>query len=214
MSTAREAIFRRIRQSLGRTDRGAPPPSSWRAALESDVRPRLDREPVDNFVHKLESVSGTVQRIDSSSSLIDALAEHLDRHRLGTRLSAAEYPVLAGIEWPAEWEIHTGPARGDDRVSVTGAFAGVAETGTVVILSSPESPTTLNFLPDDHIVVLRSEQIVAHLEDVWQRLREHTPGLPRTVNLITGPSRTADVEQTIQLGAHGPRRFHVILIEA
>ncbi len=96
---------------------------------------------------------------------------------------------------------------------MTAAFAGIAETGTLVLLSDAQSPTTLNFLPDVHVVVLRREQIVRRIEDVWQRLRDEVAGMPRTVNFITGPSRTADIEQTIQLGAHGPRSLHVILIE-
>jgi L-lactate dehydrogenase complex protein LldG len=100
-------------------------------------------------------------------------------------------------------------------VSVTGAFAAIAETGTLMLLSGPSGPTTLNFLPDNHIVVLRASQLVGAYEEAWGRLRElYGPGkLPRTVNLITGPSRTADIEQTIQLGAHGPRRLHILVVE-
>jgi L-lactate utilization protein LutC len=101
---------------------------------------------------------------------------------------------------------------GSDLVTVTGAYAAVAETGSVVLLSSAESPTTLNFLPDDHLVVVRESQIVAHIEDVWTRMRKDKRAMPRTVNFISGPSKTADVEQTIQEGAHGPRRLHVILV--
>jgi len=80
-------------------------------------------------------------------------------------------------------------------------------------LSGANSPTSLNFLPDNYLCILRRERLVKHIEDVWQRLRDEHTGLPRAINFITGPSRTADVEQTIQLGAHGPRRLHVILLE-
>jgi L-lactate dehydrogenase complex protein LldG len=120
---------------------------------------------------------------------------------------------LNEIDWPQSLTIEHRPARREDRIAVTGAFAGIAETGTLVLLSSPGSPTTLNFLPDVHIAVLRREQIVTHIEDVWTRLRAQSKAMPRTVNMITGPSRTADIEQTIQLGAHGPRSLHVILVE-
>ena len=125
----------------------------------------------------------------------------------------SNHPVLNPIEWPEEWKIEQRPARGEDTVSITGAHAGIAETGTVAILSGADSPSTLNFLPDDHIVVIRMDQIVSHFEDLWWLLQKQDLDIPRTVNLITGPSRTADVEQTIQLGAHGPRRFHVVLVE-
>ena len=92
-----------------------------------------------------------------------------------------------------------------------GAFAGVAETGTLIMRSGPNHPTTLNFLPDTHIVVIRKSQVVGTYEDAWDRLREGD--MPRTVNLITGASRTGDIEQTIFMGAHGPRRMHIVLVE-
>ena len=106
-----------------------------------------------------------------------------------------------------------------------------------MLASGPGTPSTLNFLPDTHIVVLHAGQVVASYEDGWDLLRalcqddrrplagevdrptgrperaNASPLLPRTVNLITGPSRTGDIEQRIQLGAHGPRRLHVVLVE-
>src|SRR3546814_21166695 len=110
-----------------------------------------------------------------------------------------------------------GKTEGQDVVSVTAAFAGIAETGKRMLHSGPERPTTLNFLPDTHIVVLRAGQVVGPYEDAWARLRQARRDagrdFPRTVNLITGPSRTADIEQTVQLGAHGPRRLHIVIIE-
>ena len=119
---------------------------------------------------------------------------------------------LDGIPWPNTLGIRRGRSDGKDLVSVTGAFAGVAETGTLVLASGPEAPTTLNFLPDDHIVVLREHRLVRYLEDAWALLRKELGGMPRTVNCITGPSKTADVEQVIQEGAHGPRRLLVVLV--
>ena len=132
--------------------------------------------------------------------------------RAGHDVHVIAGPPLPELAWPADWELARRPAAGDDHVSVTGAFAAIAETGSLVMLSGPGHPTSLNFLPDDHIVVLRASQVVAHMEDVWALLRARDGGMPRTVNIITGPSRTADVEQTIQLGAHGPRRLHVVLV--
>jgi L-lactate dehydrogenase complex protein LldG len=96
---------------------------------------------------------------------------------------------------------------------VTPCFAAIAETGSVVLLSSAQTPTTLNFVPDDHIVVLGTAQIVWHIEDVWQRLRARGTSLPRAVNIVSGPSRTADIEQVVQLGVHGPRRVHLLVVD-
>jgi L-lactate dehydrogenase complex protein LldG len=80
--------------------------------------------------------------------------------------------------------------------------------------SGPDHPVTLNLLPDTHIVVLNEADIVGGYEEVWMMLRQRygKDGMPRTVNTITGPSRTADIEQTIELGAHGPRRLHIVVV--
>jgi L-lactate utilization protein LutC len=88
----------------------------------------------------------------------------------------------------------------------------VAESGGVVTLSGPDTPSTLNFVPENHIVVVHASQVLRHLEDVWTLWRDSGRPMPRTLNIISGPSRTADIEQTIQLGAHGPRRLHILLL--
>jgi L-lactate dehydrogenase complex protein LldG len=142
---------------------------------------------------------------------------YLKGSNLPPKIKLAPDPDLQGLDWTRGGllEVASGRAAASDEVSVTGAFAGIAETGTLMLLSGPSGPTTLNFLPDNHIVVLRVSQVVGAYEEAWGRLRElYGPGkLPRTVNLITGPSRTADIEQTIQLGAHGPRRLHILVVE-
>jgi len=111
-------------------------------------------------------------------------------------------------------EVTTGASDGTQLASVSHASGGVAETGTLILVSGPDNPTTLNFLPDNHIVVLDAKDVAGDYETIWQRLRERFGAgiMPRTVNMITGPSRSADIEQTLILGAHGPRRLHVILV--
>ncbi len=213
MSAARDEIFTRIRRSLRRDAPLAAPPAHRSQAPESNVRPRLEKDPLECFIDKVHAAAGTVDRISAISDVVQATSDYLHRHGLEPRLVVASHPLISELAWPAEWKIHAGPARGEDHIGVGAAFAGVAETGTLVMLSGADNPTTLNFLPDDHIVVVSALQIVAHLEDAWRLMRDSVTAMPRTVNLITGPSRTADVEQTIQLGAHGPRRLHVIVIE-
>ncbi len=107
-----------------------------------------------------------------------------------------------------------GPSRGKDLTAVSHAFAAVAESGTLVLLSGPDNPTTLNFLPDHHLVVVDAKDIAGDYETVWDRLREvyGVGGMPRTVNFITGPSRSGDIEQVHLLGAHGPRSLHVLVV--
>jgi len=158
-------------------------------------------------------VTGSVARVPDLAAVPDALEAYLSACRLSRRLVVSGDPILAHLDWPQGVVVEQRAARGGDAVAVTGAFAAVAETGTVVRLSGSENPTALNFLPDDHIVVLSRDQVLRHLDDVWVKLRSEGRVFPRTVNLISGPSKTADVEQTIQVGAHGPRRFHVIVVE-
>ena len=124
-------------------------------------------------------------------------------------------PLLAGLPWErTQIEVKRGPSDGQDVVGLSHAVAGVAETGTLVLLSGPDNPTTLNFLPETHIVVVKAEDIAGDYETVWDTIRaRYGKGvMPRTVNMITGPSRSADIEQTILLGAHGPRRLHIIVV--
>jgi L-lactate dehydrogenase complex protein LldG len=216
VSAVRERVLANIRAALNRT---GPLAESVTAALDArlqnpraNLKPAVHGDVVQQFVSKMESVHGAVVRVASVDKVSDAVATHLEQNGLSPELVVAPDPQLEDIPWSNRFAIERRAASGDDRVSVTAAFAGIAETGTLVLLSGPESPTTLNFLPDDHIVVLNVNRIVAHMEDAWTRLREERGKMPRTVNLITGPSKTADVEQTIQEGAHGPRRLRVILV--
>ncbi|HEX5079901.1 MAG TPA: LUD domain-containing protein, partial [Geminicoccaceae bacterium] len=116
-------------------------------------------------------------------------------------------------DWPAMLEIRRGRAEDADPVGVTTAFAGIAETGTLMLLSGPETPTTVAFLPETSIVALPSARVLRAYEDALRLLRREQGGLPRSINLITGPSRSGDIEQTIQLGAHGPKRLLVLLLD-
>jgi L-lactate dehydrogenase complex protein LldG len=123
------------------------------------------------------------------------------------------WPALAPYGWQsAGIELETRTARGDDLVGVTGAFAGIAETGTLMLLSGPETPATVSLLPETHVAVLESSRIVATMEQAWDRLRVERGALPRAVNFVSGPSRTADIEQTVTLGAHGPYRVLIIIV--
>ena len=146
-----------------------------------------------------------------------AVARYLKSNNLPAELRLAPAADLTAMPWDSEplLTVRSGRAEPDDQVSVTGAFAGIAETGTLMLLSGTAGPTTLNFLPDNHIVVLKASDVVGPYEAAWNRLRarDGKSAMPRTVNFITGPSRTADIEQTIQLGAHGPRRLHILVIE-
>lgn len=219
--SGRDAILGRVRGSLGRGPLEGAAREAAQARLDGHPRgivpARSDRDRAgqsDLFVEMAKGVDSTVDRVASPDDVPGAVGDYLAQHNLGADIRMAPDARLDDIDWSRRptLSITKGASQGDDEVSVTAAFAGIAETGTLLLHSGPASPTTLNFLPDNHIVVLRASQIVGPYEDAWDALRQ-AGALPRAVNFITGPSRTGDIEQTLMLGAHGPRRLHIILVE-
>lgn len=224
MSGARDGILAGIRSSLkrGRLDRqteeelrsriathGRNPVPARATALDYPQR-------IELFIAMAQEVQTTVARVSSPAAVPEAVARYLAAENLPAELVMAPDPSLDVAPWRA-WpllRVRRGRAEAEDKVSLTSCHAAIAETGTLMLISGPDTPTTLNFLPDTHIVVVRGEQVVATYEDGWDRLRAKAPeALPRVINFITGPSRTADIEQHMELGAHGPRRLHIVLVE-
>lgn len=216
MSNAREEILARIRQSTRQNASANDSEAIARKYLEKRARgvlPAFSETPLDRFTAMAQQASASVIKIGGISELGDAIDCYLDEQQLIRKIVAAPSALLDDVIWPTDCEVERRIAQASDQVGVSVAFAGIAETGTLALLSGQDTPTTLNFLPDNYICILRLEHLLTHMEDVWDRIRTSTPGMPRTLNFITGPSRTADVEQTIQLGAHGPRRLAIVLIE-
>jgi L-lactate dehydrogenase complex protein LldG len=223
-ASARSEILNGIRRSLRRGEiageaRAAaearlaqPPrgPAVARADLPSAAR-------VDLFCQWAETNNATIARV-AIDGVPAEVAAYLARNNLPARAVMAPAPELERLDWASQpmLELRRGKAEASDAVAITPAFAAIAETGTLVMASGPEHPVTLNLLPDTHVVVLKEADIVGGYEEVWQRLRARygKDRMPRTVNTITGPSRTGDIEQTIELGAHGPRRMHIVVVRA
>ena len=229
MSEGRDQILGGIRKSLKRGALDETRAAAIRAKLASPQRniiPKraasLDHQgQIELFLRMAQEVQTTVTRVRSDAEVPGAVADYLAEHNLPSKLVMTPDPQLDGIPWADRplLEIRRGRAEDKDAVGVTACFAAIAETGTLMLTSGPEAPTRNNFLPDDHLVVLRAGQVTATYEDGFDRLRERQKNggdewaMPRTVNFITGPSRTGDIEQRIELGAHGPRRLHIILID-
>lgn len=220
MSEARDQILNGIRRSLRRGAGGAPAAVIERLAQppRGPVVARANLPPAERislFCQWAAFNNATVARV-SRHDIPAEVAAYLARNNLPAKAAIAPSPELDRLDWRTQpmMELKRGKAEGSDMVAITGAFAAIAETGTLVMASGPEHPVTLNLLPDTHIVVLNETDIVGDYEEVWQRLRARygKDRMPRTVNTITGPSRTADIEQTIELGAHGPRRMHILVV--
>ena len=222
MSGGRDDILGGIRKALKRGKLAPETADALRARLEDPRRNLIparatvldDAARIDLFVAMAEEVQTTVTRVSSLVDVPGAVASYLASENLPAELVMAPDPALDAIPWGERplLQLRRGKAAPGDQVSVTPAFAAIAETGTLMLISGAETPSTLNFLPDTHVVVLKAGQVVPTYEEGWTRLRARGD-MPRTVNFITGPSRTGDIEQRIQLGAHGPRRLHVVLVE-
>lgn len=219
---AREQILGGIRRSLRRgeltgaaraaaEERLAHPPRG--PVVRRAELPQAER--VALFCQWAETHNATVARV-AAADVPGEVSAYLARNNLPAEAAMAPSPQLERYDWPSQkmLALRRGRGEGCDQVSITGAFAGIAETGTLVMASGPDHPVSLNLLPDTHVVVLREADIVGGYEDVWAKLRDRygKNAMPRTVNTITGPSRTGDIEQTIELGAHGPRRMHIVVV--
>lgn len=168
------------------------------------------------FTRMMEAVGGTVEVVNDANDVPESVAAYLRQSNLPARIRRGSDVVLARLPWhrAGALVVDEGRAEDSDRASITRAFAGIAESGTIIQVSGADNPTTLNFLPEVHVVVLEVENLFAAYEEAWDRLRRvfGEGEMPRTVNMISGPSRTADIEQTIVRPAHGPKNMHVIIV--
>lgn len=219
---SKETMLAAIRRGLRR----GPLPDDQQAMLNGRLashprhlipaRSRLPHaEQVNLFVRNLEKEFGTCTRVPDDAAIPEAVTDYLAAQNLPTSLVMAPHPDLRSIPWSNRplLEIRAGRAEATDAVSLQHGFAGIAETGTMMLPSAPERPVTLNILADTEIVVLRASAIVGAFEEAWDKLRAERGAMPRNVMLVTGPSRSADIEQALELGAHGPRRVHVVLVD-
>ncbi len=224
----KEAILGAIRRGL---KRGELPADQRAMLLDRMARhprhliparsqvPRPDQ--IALLVANIEKEFGTVMRVPDGDAVPEAVTSYLAGQNLPSMAVMAPHPELRAIPWSSRplLLLREGRAEATDQVSVQHGFAAVAETGTLMLPSDPGRPTTLNLLAETEIVVLRTSRVVGAYEEAWDLLRvEHRAEpsggfMPRNVMWVTGPSRSADIEQTLELGAHGPRRLHVVLIE-
>jgi L-lactate dehydrogenase complex protein LldG len=222
--TARDVILAGVRRSLGVSGAEAERHAQIDQRLAQHPRgvvPTRGQLPHDErialFRRMVAAAAGTSTQVPNAAHVPREVAALLRSHNLPLAARRGTDAWLAAMPWQEEkaLTISVGASAGGDAVGLSHAFAGVAETGTLVLLSGPDNPTSLNFLPDAHVVMVAADDIVGDYETVWDRLRAQGGfgAIPRTLNLITGPSRSADIGQTLILGAHGPRRLHVIVVE-
>lgn len=217
---ARDRILSRIRAAQGRPAQAKAREEelnyNYMAQKVVGPQPPVGEDLVARFVAQSERLQSTVDQVQGLEDVPAAVARYLQERGLGSR--AVIWKSFAGLEWDgvglhveARAPVRDEPA--PDLVGITGCFAAIAETGTLALLSGPDTPASMALLPETHVAVVARSRIVRHMEDVFALLRHERGAPPRALNFISGPSRTGDIEQTIVLGAHGPYRVHLVLVE-
>ena len=214
-SGARAGILTRIRARQGKPAAATP---SEREAVRGHIaahpqspRPRMDWEPVARFRERALGLSSTVDVVETLAEAPAAAARYLKAKSLP--LTAVCWAGLAALDWrSAGIEVAVREAAESDLVGITGAFCAIADTGTLMTVTGRQTPAAASLLPETHIALVAASRIVRGMEEAWQLARTELGQLPRAVSFISGPSRTADIEQTVTLGAHGPYRVHIILV--
>jgi L-lactate dehydrogenase complex protein LldG len=213
--SARENILARIRAAQRKPASGdAREVQAVHTRLDTRAlspRPRTPGDAAAEFRARALALASTLAHVDGLHDVPGAVLEYL--RGSGLPLNAVCWPELAQLDWTSVGlQLEARPARDGDLVGITGAFCAVAETGSLMMVSGANTPGSVSLLPETHIAVVRADRIVPHMEEAWRLLRAESGGMPRAVNFISGPSRTADIEQTVTLGAHGPYRVHIIVI--
>lgn len=211
--SARDEILQRVRAGLGKGD-AETRRAAAEVAMKHPVRgpqPRLEADLAARFARKAQYLASTVESVSGRALVPQAVARYLSERSLPPQ--AVVTGDVAGFDWAGVGiDVATRVAVDADNTGISGCFCAIAETGTLLLLSGPQTPGSVSLLPETHIAIVPVGRIVATMEDAFELLRAERGKLPRAVNFISGPSRTGDIEQTIVLGAHGPCRVHLILV--
>jgi L-lactate dehydrogenase complex protein LldG len=236
MTSSRDTVLGRVRQALGKTGADPAAVADAQAYIDAHARgpaPAFDADRILRFIRRAGDMESTVARVGHRDEIPAAVAAYLDGLKLAPALVAQPSSQLSsqlishtshrGVCWPEfadlDWAqagliVEARPTVGDDRLGITGVFCAIAETGTLVVLSGADTPTATTLLPDTHIAIVSANRIVDTMEDAFAMIRQERGSVPRAINMISGPSRTGDIEQTIVLGAHGPFRVHILVVDA
>ncbi|QIE56274.1 lactate utilization protein [Pikeienuella piscinae] len=216
--SARERILNRLRGAL-RADGG---PGARAAAVDTRLGAPVGRAPrpsqsrregaarVEEFMKRATAADATVSRIATMEELPTALSHELRQRNLGQTIRMGDDPTLGALDW-SDMDVSRGPGRLEEPATLSTAPYGLAETGTLALCSGPDNPVTLTFLGETHFVALRASDIHAGFEELFAAHRASGRD-PRTLNFVTGPSRSADIGQVLQLGAHGPVALHIFVV--
>ncbi len=224
-ASSRSEIFEKIAKGRAQRGNSFEPDPSWRARLETpkaDIIPAIAQTNGDaalqRFCQLASILSCSVETVHDPKLIPDQVATYLKNQQLAQEVWLGEDQTVQQLPWDKTPMLNIRKAEDDRDVDggtvVTGIMGAVAETGTLVLTSDAHTRVGTAYMPDAHVIVVEEEQVVGGFDDIWDLLRERygVGELPRAVNFISGPSRTADIEATMVLGAHGPRAVHIVLV--
>jgi L-lactate utilization protein LutC len=222
MSTPRDAFLSRVRQAVAEGNRaGAAPPLPERGAVGYQG---AGPDPIARLRDELVAAGGVLHVVGDDSAaaakvleLVGAKAARralvgrgsvLDRLALADRLRAAGVEVAMADALPPGAERDTLFAAD---IGISGVGHVIAETGSVVVLSRPDDPRSLSLLPPVHVAVADRSQLLPDLFDLFASLQGKA--MPSGLSVITGPSKTGDIELRLVTGVHGPGEVHLVFID-
>jgi len=202
--SAREAILSAIREQRVKT---ASRPALYRRSPTAD-------DMITHFTAQATRAAAEVRRLARMQDVPAAIAEAL---RARNMKAAVHLPANSPLMQSLAWDLAPGLERetappGPDDAAVSLAPYGIAETGTLAYAARRDAPASWHFRPGLEIAIIRTSSILPDFEAVLARVKIDDKW-PSTLNLVTGPSRTGDIEQTLELGAHGPKALVVLVIE-
>ena len=203
MTDSRTTIFNKFNESTSalRPHPGAP------------IKPTLPNSDLaEQLKHRLQAAHASVDIIDSNAELDQSIFEFLQAHQCPLEVGVHSLTDIDQLALNDRVQVYRYQEISECQTLLSFSPLGIAETGSIVMPSSLERPTLANFLPDNCIFVLKINDIVAHLEDALLHIQQSDAGMPRALNIISGPSKTADIEQTLVYGAHGPIQLHLIIV--
>jgi L-lactate dehydrogenase complex protein LldG len=209
---SRDYILHKVRTALGRSVDQAPPPAP---AVRIAVPAVSLEKKIDSFCERLEALAGKTHRATSFAGALD----YVERLVAGRPAVASNAGLLMECGIAALPSVRSGLTDREElralcstaAVGITGADYCLADTGTLVMLSSRQEARLISLLPPVHVAVVQSERILSGLDELLAAVPLPAEQSSSMV-LITGPSRTADIEQILVRGVHGPGEIHVVIV--
>ncbi|MBU2885637.1 lactate utilization protein [Gilvimarinus agarilyticus] len=217
MSNAREKIFAAIARNKKPMQDAAEKSENLIARVEVNTIPARGNlsgvAMVEEFEKRVLASAASIEYVSSNKDVPEAIVRYLAKHQLPNVCFANGKAGQFSWSRVPELDVRTTIGNVNSPVVVTEAFRGIAETGSLVLISQPGHSSASHFLPEYLIIILPYNNILPSQESVWEDVRQRSGDIPRTVNLVTGPSRTGDIEQKMVLGAHGPRQVHLVVVK-